>query len=59
VLTAFAKAEKAKKPPLGDIFTDVFAEMTPELKEQRAQLKAILEEYPDEYELGEFDNSRL
>lgn len=55
ILKAFSKAEREKKPPIGDIFSDVFAEPTPELKEQSEQLKEILEKYPDEYDLGEYD----
>jgi len=58
VLKAFAKAEKEKKPPLKDIFTDVFKEATPELLEQQEELRRVLDAYPDEYELGDFEGGR-
>ncbi|KAF8246527.1 hypothetical protein K440DRAFT_553187 [Wilcoxina mikolae CBS 423.85] len=57
ILKAFSKAEREKKPPVGDIFSDVFKEPTPELREQSEQLKEILRKYPEEYELGEYDKS--
>lgn len=58
VLKAFAKAEKERKPPVKDIFTDVFKEDTPELLEQREELRRVLDAYPDEYELGDFEGDR-
>jgi 2-oxoisovalerate dehydrogenase E1 component alpha subunit len=58
VLRAFAKAEKESKPAVKDIFSDMFKEPTEELKEQRAELRRILELYPDEYDLGEFDGGK-
>ncbi len=54
VLKAFAEAEKEKKPPLRAMFEDVYAELTPELKEQMKELKGHLERYPAEYDLGDF-----
>jgi 2-oxoisovalerate dehydrogenase E1 component alpha subunit len=58
VLKAFAKAEKERRPPVKDIFTDVFKEATPELLEQREELRRVLDTYPDEYELGDFEGGR-
>jgi 2-oxoisovalerate dehydrogenase E1 component alpha subunit len=46
VLKEFAAAEREKKPALKNLFTDVYEKLTPE---------TVLEEYPDEYDLSEFD----
>lgn len=56
VLKEFAAAEKEKKPELKNMFTDVYEEMTPEAKAQREELKRILETYPEEYDLSEYEN---
>lgn len=58
VRTAFAKAEKVKKPPLGSMFTDIFAEPSEDLVEQREQLKKILETYPTEYDVEGFEGGK-
>ncbi|KAJ2903638.1 hypothetical protein MKZ38_009581 [Zalerion maritima] len=58
VLKAFSEAEKVQKPPIRYMFEDVYEEMTPELKEQMAELKDHLEKYPGEYELAEFEGGR-
>lgn len=55
VLDAYRKAEKEKKPPVGSLMSDVYAEPTEEQREQMAQLKRIVEKYPNEYDLSEFD----
>jgi 2-oxoisovalerate dehydrogenase E1 component alpha subunit len=38
IMREFAKAERAKKPPLGEMFTDVFSEIERPIREQRAEL---------------------
>ncbi|USW48142.1 Putative dehydrogenase, E1 component, thiamine diphosphate-binding protein [Septoria linicola] len=48
VLTAYRKAEKEKKPPLGSLMSDVYAEPTEELREQAAALKGLIQKYPNE-----------
>ncbi|KAI9669764.1 MAG: hypothetical protein M1829_005019 [Trizodia sp. TS-e1964] len=58
VLAAFNAAEKEKKPPLRCLFTDVYAELTEESKAQMEQLRRILDRYPDEYDLSEFEGGR-
>ncbi|TAQ85981.1 hypothetical protein B7494_g5697 [Chlorociboria aeruginascens] len=58
VLKAFAAAEKEKKPPLRTMFEDVYEEMTPELQEQMSELKSIIERYPDEYDVSEFEDGK-
>lgn len=55
ILTAYRKAEKEKRPPLSSMMTDVYAEPTDEQREQMAQLRKIVEKYPDEYDVSEFE----
>ena len=55
VLKALPAAEKHRKPAVEHLFTDVYDELTPELKRQRAELIAHLEKYPDEYNLDAFE----
>ncbi|EGY14317.1 2-oxoisovalerate dehydrogenase subunit alpha [Verticillium dahliae VdLs.17] len=55
VLKGFREAEAMKKPPMRSMFEDVYEELTPDLKNQMAQLKAHLEKYPDEYDCSEFE----
>lgn len=51
VILALGKAEKKPKPELmSSVFDDVFAEVTPELQRQRAQLQDILRRFPPEQE---------
>ena len=49
VLTCFAKAEKEKKPPLREMFTDVYDVMPENLREQHASVMAHISKYPDQY----------
>lgn len=56
VLKAFAKAEKEKKPPLRAMFEDTYEVLTPDLMAQMQELNRILNEYPDEYDVGEFES---
>lgn len=58
VLKAFADAEKEKKPPLKAMFEDMYEEMTPELREQMGELRDVLERYPQEYEVGEYEGGK-
>lgn len=58
ILQAFAKAEREKKPPLRSMFEDVYAEMTPELTAQMIELGNLLDQYPAEYDVAEFDEGR-
>ena len=54
VLDALSVAENTPLPPLSEIFNDVYAETTPELERQRADLKAHLAKYPDDYNLERY-----
>lgn len=58
VLKAFSEAEKEKKPALRTMFEDVYEEITPETRNQMGQLKDILERYPEEYDIGEFEGGK-
>ena len=55
VLKAFSAAEKEKKAPLRELFTDVYEDMTEESTLQMKELKRILDSYPDEYDVDEFE----
>lgn len=55
VLKKLSEAEKEKKPPIKSMFEDVYKEMTPELKSQMEELRTVMEEYPEEYDVGEFE----
>ncbi|KAJ5715835.1 uncharacterized protein N7483_013016 [Penicillium malachiteum] len=56
VLKEFADAEREKKPPLREAFTDVYEEITEETQEQMKELKRILETYPAEYDLRPYQD---
>ncbi|KAL8789726.1 MAG: hypothetical protein Q9213_000976 [Squamulea squamosa] len=55
VLKAFGEAEKELKGPLRGMFEDVYEEVTEEGRGQIRELREVLEKYPDEYDLGEFE----
>ena len=55
VLKAFAEAEKEKKPPIRSMFEDIYEEMAPETKRQMGELRDIINRYPQEYDVGEFE----
>lgn len=58
VLNAFAEAEKQKRAPLGEMFTDVYASVNPDCANDRKELKRILETYPEEYDVEEFEGGK-
>jgi 2-oxoisovalerate dehydrogenase E1 component alpha subunit len=58
VLKAFSEAEKEKKPPLRSMFEDVYEEITPETGRQMEELRGVIERYPDEYDVGEFEGGK-
>ena len=58
VLKAFGEAERQKKPPLKDMFTDVYEELTEESKGHMRELGRLLDEYPGEYDVSEFEGGR-
>jgi 2-oxoisovalerate dehydrogenase E1 component alpha subunit len=58
VLQAFSEAEKQKKPAMRAMFEDIYAELTPDLKAQMQELRDVMERYPDEYDVTEFDGGK-
>jgi 2-oxoisovalerate dehydrogenase E1 component alpha subunit len=58
VLFAFSEAEKEKRGPLREMFTDVYASATDDCVKDRKELKRILETYPGEYDVEEFEGGR-
>ncbi|PGH08174.1 2-oxoisovalerate dehydrogenase E1 component, alpha subunit [Blastomyces parvus] len=56
VLREFSAAEKEKKPPLREMFNDVFENLPESTVGQKEELKRILETYPAEYDLREFED---
>jgi 2-oxoisovalerate dehydrogenase E1 component alpha subunit len=58
VLAEFTAAEKVKKPEIGALFKNVYDEMTPQLKEQMEELAEVLDTYPENYNLSDYDNGR-
>lgn len=58
VLKAFAAAEKEKKAPLKELFSDVYEELSEESKNQMAELRGILERYPDEYDVDDYEGGQ-
>jgi 2-oxoisovalerate dehydrogenase E1 component alpha subunit len=58
VLKGFSEAEKEKKPALREMFTDVYEELTDDLKDQMVELKSMLERYPDEYDVSDYDGGK-
>ncbi|KAF6227968.1 hypothetical protein HO133_007696 [Letharia lupina] len=58
VLKAFAEAEKEKKAPLRDMFTDVYEDLTEESRGHMKELGRLLDDYPEEYDVNEFEGGR-
>jgi 2-oxoisovalerate dehydrogenase E1 component alpha subunit len=55
VLQAFNDAEKEKKPPLRSMFEDMYEKMTPTTRAQMKELRDVIERYPNEYDVSEFE----
>jgi len=45
-----------KKPALRYMFEDVYEEMTPDLKAQMKELKRLIETYPKEYDMSQYED---
>lgn len=58
VLKAFGQAESEKKPRLREMFEGVYAEMSEDGKADRKELGRILDTYPEEYDIEEFEGGR-
>ena len=55
VLDAVRRAERLKKPPLREMFADVYEAGNRDLDAQRDELRRVLETYPHEYDLEGFE----
>lgn len=55
ILAAFDKAEKEKKPAISNAFEGVYETLTEEQKFHIAELKDILERYPKEYDVTQYE----
>ena len=56
ILKAFNAAEAEKKGPLMNLFTDVYEELSEESVSQIQELRRILETYPEEYDLTQYQD---
>ena len=52
ILAAFNRAESRKKPPIDDLFTDVFDELSIPLKEQQAEMRENIKQFPTHFPLS-------
>lgn len=59
VREALKAADAEKKPPIGDMFTDVYKEVPQNLKEQQAELWTHLKQYHKEYKTDNFKDSEF
>ena len=55
VLDAYRRDEKEKRPPLSSMMEDIYEELTDEQREQSGKLADIIERYPNEYDVTEFE----
>jgi 2-oxoisovalerate dehydrogenase E1 component alpha subunit len=55
VLGELSAAQKEPKPPLRALFDDVYQDLTPEARAQMKELKRMLVEYPNEYDVSGFE----
>jgi len=58
ILRGFSEAEKEKKPALRTMFEDVYEDLTDDLKGQMRELKDMLDKYPNEYDVSEYDGGK-
>ncbi|KAI8062610.1 thiamine diphosphate-binding protein [Gongronella butleri] len=49
------QAESLQKPSLKHMFTDVYDELPPSLQQQEKELMRLIKEYPEYYQLDEFE----
>mmetsp|Transcript_18732 Transcript_18732/g.27897 ORF Transcript_18732/g.27897 Transcript_18732/m.27897 type:complete len:425 (+) Transcript_18732:42-1316(+) len=57
ITQALKNAEKQKKPPIEQLFTDVYDQLTPNLQKQQQELFDHLENYGDHYRLDHYEKS--
>lgn len=49
IMQAFEEAEACKKPPVRELFSDVYKNWTPRIKDQYDEMLAHVKKYPNEY----------
>ena len=54
IMAAFGKAEKAKKPPIEEMFIDVYDEKPERLSQQYDDLLEHIKKYPNEYPTSDY-----
>jgi 2-oxoisovalerate dehydrogenase E1 component alpha subunit len=54
VLEALKRAEAEKKPPIEELFSDVYDEIPPHLLEQKKELEEHLSKYPENYSIDQY-----
>ncbi len=57
ILKSFAKAEKCKKPPISELFTDVYDDIPWNLREQQQELAELMSKYPDSFPTDSYAKS--
>lgn len=58
IMAAFYRAEREKKPPIGELFEGAYKELSPELKRQKEELRDVVERYEGEYDVGAFEGGK-
>jgi 2-oxoisovalerate dehydrogenase E1 component alpha subunit len=58
VKKAFHEASHLSKPPISDLFTDVYNVLPWHLAEQQKQLQDLIDKYPDEYDLQAYSSDQ-
>ena len=56
ILRAFSEAEKEKKSPIRGMFEGTFENITEEQEAQMKELRRLIEKYPNEYDVSEFED---
>ena len=55
LLSAFNAAEAEAKPSIRNLFADVYADITPEQRAQMRELRRVIEAYPEEYDVSQYE----
>jgi 2-oxoisovalerate dehydrogenase E1 component alpha subunit len=55
VMKGITQGESEKKPAMRTMFEDMYEDLTPELRAQMKELREVIERYPEEYDLSEFE----
>jgi 2-oxoisovalerate dehydrogenase E1 component alpha subunit len=56
VIAALHRAARVRKPPIKEMFTDVFDQLTPHLQEQRNELEALMRQYPEHFHPEKYES---